>query len=270
MNTLYKAHGDTIKKYRILKNLTTIKLALKLGCSQSKISKLENGVMAIKLSELELIKEVLSIPQKNIDVIRKDIETRNFSDEFKKLGFSGIQEEISKLEQTICTIRSFQNVFIPGLLQTEEYMATLFSNLSENIDRPFEHKIQSRLSRQNVLKDVSKMFFFILDEAVFHCLYRLCDKQVLEKQVEHVKKCIDCSNIFLFVLPFHKKVPALYSEGFDIYDDKLVIVENKVDAIYYYEKEKINKYTNDFNILLKCAITRQELKEYLINLIPNL
>jgi len=66
---LYKKSKSIIKAFRSLQGISQIELAAKLGCSQSRISKVESGIISLPKKDVPKIAEVLGV---NPDLLSGD------------------------------------------------------------------------------------------------------------------------------------------------------------------------------------------------------
>jgi uncharacterized protein DUF5753 len=101
--------------------------------------------------------------------------------------------------QSYCTYRT---MVVPGLLQTEDYMRTLFrawwpSPYAEQIDRD----TANRLARQRVLDNTDQQFWFILDEAALRRTTGSTD--IMKTQITRLIEAIDRPNVELQIVPFN-------------------------------------------------------------------
>ncbi len=97
--------------------------------------------------------------------------------------------------------QSYRAMVVPGLLQTEGYMRTLFrawrpSPSAEQIDQD----TANRLARQRVPDNTDHQFWFILDEAALRRTAGNTD--TMKAQVLRLIVTIDRPNVELRIIPF--------------------------------------------------------------------
>ncbi len=74
------------------------------------------------------------------------------------------------LEAGAASIRNFEPVVVPGLLQTADYAREIFRNGPRELEREdVERRIEVRLARQEILaRDERPRLWAVIDEAVIH------------------------------------------------------------------------------------------------------
>src|SRR6266568_4564848 len=84
------------------------------------------------------------------------------------------------------SLLNYESLFIPGLLQTEEYARAALSRGSPNASKDeIQRLVEARMSRQAVLtRDPALRLWAIVDEAAFHRL--VGGEEVMRIQLEHL------------------------------------------------------------------------------------
>jgi transcriptional regulator with XRE-family HTH domain len=92
-------------------------------------------------------------------------------------------------------IRTFQSMYVPGLLQTEGYMRA-----SADDPQLLEESIERRLARRDVLTrdDAPPAFFAVLDEAVIR--RPVGGAKVMKEQLQHLLDMGERPNVFIRVV----------------------------------------------------------------------
>ncbi|MGV9980775.1 Scr1 family TA system antitoxin-like transcriptional regulator [Micromonospora wenchangensis] len=105
----------------------------------------------------------------------------------------------AELEQDAVSIRSYQSLVLPGLVQTEDY-ARVVLRAGGHSAGEVEQLVASRLARQIVLdRDPPPQLVVVIDEAV---LCRLVgDRAVMARQVEHLATTADREYVQVRVIP---------------------------------------------------------------------
>ncbi|MEU7982311.1 helix-turn-helix transcriptional regulator [Micromonospora sp. NPDC049081] len=105
----------------------------------------------------------------------------------------------AELEQDATSIRSYQPLVLPGLVQTEDYARAVLRAGGLSTDE-VEQLVVSRLARQAVLdRDPPPQLVIVVDEAV------LCrtvgDPEVMARQVGHLADVADREHVQVRVIP---------------------------------------------------------------------
>jgi hypothetical protein len=154
------------------------------------------------------------------------------------------------LEAAAAQIRSYEGQFVPGLLQTEEYMralmrATLRDRRPEEIDR----RVRVRLTRQQLLtRPDPPLLWTVVDEAA------LCrpvgGSKVLGTQIERLIEAANLPNVTLQILRFGAGAHAAMIGAFSILrfaDPEIpdvVYLEQVTNATYLDKPEDVEEYAH--------------------------
>ncbi|MGN9915505.1 helix-turn-helix domain-containing protein [Micromonospora palomenae] len=105
-----------------------------------------------------------------------------------------------ELEQDAVSIRCYQSLLVPGLLQTEEYARALLRTggllpLSE-----VEQVVAGRMERQRILdRDHPPQLVFVIDEAVL--CRRVGDRAVMARQLAHLAAAAEREHVQVRLIP---------------------------------------------------------------------
>src|SRR2546430_5742124 len=158
--------GHELERQRKAAGLTQTTVAAKLGTKQQNIAYVENGG-GIKLDMLTTLLDLYHSSESDCGYC---LDLQAEGDGWtKRSGFRSRFREnlrlVVDIEQTCQRLYSYQTLLVPGLLQTERYMRTLFrawrpSPSADQIDTATD----SRIARQRVLANTEQQFWFVLDE----------------------------------------------------------------------------------------------------------
>ncbi|MFY1670020.1 helix-turn-helix domain-containing protein [Plantactinospora sp. WMMB334] len=158
------------------------------------------------------------------------------------------------------TVRNYESLFVPGLLQTEAYARAVTSGLlPDGTEEEVERRVEARLKRQDsITGDEPLKVWAILDESVLH--RRVGGAEVMRDQLQHLAKLTKLPNVTVQVLPFEVGAhPGMYGAfaimGFpDPADSDLVYIENRVNALFLERDTDIASYTDLFEHLRAAAL----------------
>ncbi|MGW3989131.1 helix-turn-helix domain-containing protein [Streptomyces sp. NPDC004830] len=116
-------------------------------------------------------------------------------------GLAAWFRQWARLEATAITLYTYECRLVPGLLQTEAYARTLFTNqLPPLDDEQIEAQWTARAERQRLLRErPNTAFGFILEEGVF--LRRTGGTEVTRELVDHVLEIAALRNVELQIMP---------------------------------------------------------------------
>ncbi|MCZ0998829.1 helix-turn-helix transcriptional regulator [Streptomyces mirabilis] len=116
-------------------------------------------------------------------------------------GLAAWFRQWARLETTAITLYTYECRMIPGLLQTEAYARTLFTNQLPLLDdEQIEAQWVARAERQRLLRErPNTAFAFILEEGLF--LRRTGGVEVTRGLIDHVLGFAELRNVELQVMP---------------------------------------------------------------------
>lgn len=194
--------GHELERLRKAAGFTQEQSAEVLRCTQQKIAYIERGggIKHLELQGLLDAYQPADADRAYAEDLHKESDHRSKRGGFRS-HFRQHMRLLVGMEPTCQRFFSHQSKLVHGLLQTENYMRTLFrawrpSLSQEQIDRDTE----ARLGRQRVLDNLDQRFWFILDEAA---LRRTAgSKDLMKEQITRLVEIIDRPNIELQVVPF--------------------------------------------------------------------
>ncbi|MGH3972381.1 MAG: helix-turn-helix domain-containing protein [Pseudonocardiaceae bacterium] len=194
--------GRELARLRNLAGVTQDAAASVLRCTQQKIAHIEAG-SGVKALELDALLDKYDADQTDRAYAR---DLQGESNRRTKRGafstrFSQHLRLFVDMEPSCQSYYTYRAMVVPGLLQTEDYMRTLFrawrpSPSAEQIDQD----TANRLARQRVLDNTDQQFWFILDEAALRRTAGSAD--IMKAQVNRLVEAIDRPNVELQIVPF--------------------------------------------------------------------
>jgi transcriptional regulator with XRE-family HTH domain len=191
---LVRTFGSVLRGYREGARLSRPQLAEALGCSPQWIEKLETAQKPPSRDTADDLDTYFKTPRtfyrmwEEIDRIGR-----------RKLPPSWFKQWMD-IERQSHTIRHWQPLVIPGLLQTPEYAREVISRQPGITLEQIEEELASRLDRQSILTgEDPTMLFVILDEGVLH--RPIGDATTMRDQLAHLLAMAQRSNITVQVIP---------------------------------------------------------------------
>ncbi len=167
------------------------------------------------------------------------------------------------LEAEAASVRTYQQVLVPGLLQTEAYAGAVIqafrpSDSAEGIDRrvAVRHERQRRITEERSLQ-----LSAVLGEGVVHQL--VGDAAVTAEQLRFLVEAGDLPNVMIQVLPYAAGAHGAMVGSFEILgfpepiDPDVVYLENMASALFLEEPEAVSRYVQVFDYLRATALSPQ-------------
>ncbi|WP_158581657.1 helix-turn-helix domain-containing protein [Actinomadura spongiicola] len=193
-----------LRKARDEASLTQEQVAERLDWSLSKVIRIESGAVNISTTDLRAMLAFYGVAEERINELvqlAKAARERTWWSGYKKI-LSQQYYDLIGYESAAGIIRQYENLIIPGLLQTQEYAQEYLKN-----DLPPEHStdaealVDVRMRRQEILEiDEGPKVFFVLDEAVVH--RQIGGPGVMRDQLRHLIEMTNRSHITIEVVPF--------------------------------------------------------------------
>ncbi|MFJ6049449.1 helix-turn-helix domain-containing protein [Streptomyces sp. NPDC092307] len=183
--------GRQLKMWREAAGLDRAKFGERMGYGANLIYKIERGARIPRPEFLDKADEVLGADGK-IAAMKADIERARYP---KKV------RDLAKLESEAVEIGSYDNVVVPGLLQTEEYARALFGLRRPGFSEDeIERLATARLARQKILRQhPAPLLTVVQEEAVLR--RPIGGKMVLRRQLEHLLEIGRLRNVEIQVMP---------------------------------------------------------------------
>jgi transcriptional regulator with XRE-family HTH domain len=164
------------------------------------------------------------------------------------------------LEAGAASIRNFEPIVVPGLLQTADYARETFRNGPIELDpEEVERLLEVRLARQQILtRDDRPRLWAVIDEAVIH--RTVGGSEVMRGQLRHLADAAQQGKTTVQVVPYHAGAHAGTTGPFVILDyteatdPAMVYVETLAGDIYLEERSDVDRYTLAFDRLVAAAL----------------
>ncbi|MGW1028653.1 helix-turn-helix domain-containing protein [Streptomyces sp. NPDC002577] len=206
--------GDELRRLREDAGLTTIQAADALDCTKGKISRIENGRVAVRLPDLMAMLQAYQVSdaehRERLTALARKANRRRRQGWWNQYSsvLADTYRDYIALETMAESIRTFQAQLVPGLLQIPEYIraVTVASRQWETGDE-IEKFVQVRLARQQRLTGDSPLHLWaVVSEAAL--LQHVGGPQVMKAQLQHLLGASERPNVTIQVLPFSRGAHA--------------------------------------------------------------
>ncbi|MDV6011153.1 helix-turn-helix transcriptional regulator [Haloechinothrix sp. LS1_15] len=192
-----------LRRMREEQGLTCQDVADALGCSISKISRMETGIRGLHVDDVAAVLGVLHVPTKQ----REELLTLVRNGAQRNLVHIGGKlpdplKDLIRAENEAVALYNYESLLIPGLLQTGDYARTVIRTgnpmLSED---EVDAMVTARMSRQAVLsKYRGPTLSVIVDEMVLR--RPVGGAGVMYGQLQHLLGMVQRPKVELRVVPF--------------------------------------------------------------------
>jgi transcriptional regulator with XRE-family HTH domain len=159
------------------------------------------------------------------------------------------------LESVATLIRTYEGQFIPGLLQTDDYMRAVVqgAHLEESAEE-LGRRVRLRLARQTLLtREQPPRLWAVIDEAAMR--RPVGGREVMRGQLERLIEAAKLPNVTLQVLPFQAGAHPAMLGAFSIlrFADRalpdVVYLEHLTNAVYLDKRDEVERYLDVMELL---------------------
>ncbi|WP_329309655.1 helix-turn-helix domain-containing protein [Streptomyces sp. NBC_01262] len=273
--------SSRLKELRDASGLTLTEVAKTVEVNQGSLSRIETGERG---TTPVLVKALLdayevtdpAVREDILDLVRADMAQRNtwwrkYSAVINTTQYGGYLA----LESSAITLRSYEPLLMPGLLQTADYARQVITAMRVDLDaKQISALVDVRMQRQSLLEgeDAPKLWA-VIDEAAIRRMSG--SPAALKGQLEHLLAVEPRTNITLQLLPFEAGFhPGLYGSfmlmGFPEPNPDVVWVENLTNSVYFEGSSDVERYTEVFDHLRASALGPPETRGRITSMIKEL
>lgn len=267
--------GPTIPRWQLGEQLSQLRsaarksqqdAATRLGCSVSKIQKIEGGEVGMKQVELEALLELFDAPD---GLQTQLLELRALGNQrgwWSKYGAVPAPfATFLGLESAATTIRVFEPLMVHGLLQTPEYARALAETLNPNLsDAEVDRQVRIRLERQErVFAEDPPEVWVVLDEAVLR--RQIGGREVMAAQLNHLLKLP--KRVLVQVVPFANGgypgtlgALTLFEFAEDLHTP-VGYVESQAGNLYLEREDDLTRCSLALSHIAAAALSKQQSRE---------
>ncbi|MGW3558673.1 helix-turn-helix domain-containing protein [Streptomyces sp. NPDC000963] len=269
--------GQELRKLREAKNMTAEQVAERLLVSQSKISRLENGRRSISQRDVRDLCGVYEVEdERMVDSLMqmaKDSRQQGWWHAFGDIPYS----VYIGLETDAASLRVYESLIVPGLLQTQEYAQAVIEGMwPEATPSEIDKRIQIRLKRQDRLSDpVNPLrFWAVIDEALLRRV--VGNKKIMADQLRLLAELSEKPHVTLQVLPYDVGAhPGMYGkfailEFQEAMDASVVYLEGVTSDLYLEKAIDVQSYTVMYEHLRAKALSAEQSREFILRVAGEL
>jgi hypothetical protein len=243
--------GAHLRRLRTERELTREQAGEAIRASEWKIHRLENGQVSFKERDVVDLLGLYGITDPGevaaFVILAREANQPGWWHQYGDVLPHWFRAYVD-LESAAVLIRAYEAQFVPGLLQTEEYMrAVIQGALLDDTPEEVEQRVQLRLTRQKLLErpDPPRLWA-VIDEAVLR--RPVGGPEVMRAQLERLIEAAEQPNITLQVLPFATGAHPAMIGAFSVLrfpDQELpdvVYLEHLTSAIYLNKDDDVDQY----------------------------
>jgi len=237
-----------LRKAREAAGKTQRETALAMDWSMSKLIRIETGDVRVSTNDLRAMLNYYGVPEDRVSTLVEVAKAAREPARWARYRDVASPEYLAFLgyESSASVIRNFEPIWVPGLLQTEEYArAVITPSLPSMPPQQVDSLVDLRVERQEVLvRPSSPELHFIIDESVIHHL--VGGKDVMRRQLQQLKELATQPHISLRIVTFDQgvyprmRIPYVIFEFEAPEDEDVLYIENATDELVIKENSPVD------------------------------
>lgn len=249
-----KRVGQELQRLREEAGLSGTEAGAHVGLGRPHLSHIETGRTHIAEDKLRSLAALYGCTDSELVDALVDMSQSNgkgWWSTYKR--FKGTRSrELAELESMATVHQSFEWLYVPGLLQTPDYMRELFlRSLPDESPEAIDEYVEFRLRRQQVLTDEpTPAYHAVIHEAAFHMQF--VSRDTMRQQLKYLAEVSQFPNITIQVMPFSSDAhPATPGAPFTIFEThspqlRTVYVEQPITSVFLGDRPHVDQFATDF------------------------
>ncbi|MFI9309537.1 helix-turn-helix domain-containing protein [Streptomyces triculaminicus] len=158
-------------------------------------------------------------------------------------------------------VRNYESLFIPGLLQTEDYAHAVIKGVLPTASaREIEQRVRARIERQEVLTKVDPLsLWVIMDEAALRRV--VGGLKVMREQMQRLMEVAAEPSVTLQVIPFNAGAHAGMPGSFvlmsfpEAEDPEIIYIDSMAGDLFLEAEADVRRYSTTFENLRAVALS---------------
>lgn len=268
--------GQELRRLREQKNMTAEQVADRLLVSQSKISRLENGRRSISQRDVRDLCGVYEVDDERIvnSLMQMARESRQqgWWNAFGDVPYS----VYIGLETAAASLRIYQSLVVPGLLQTRAYAEAVIAGSSPEVTpADVEKRVNVRMRRQDRIRETEQplRLWAVFDEAALRRV--VGNEQIMREQLDHLVEVSELPHVTVQVLPFetgaHPGVTGQYAilEFPEESDSSVIYLEGVTSDLYLEKSDDVHNYSMMYEHLRAQALNPEQTRKFIVDRAKN-
>jgi len=264
-----------LRHLRETAGLTLDQVADTLHCSESKISRIETGRVSARRQDVQEMLDLYGIKGKQQAVLVQIADETRVKGWWHTYHDTAVGKFIG-FEAAATSIRTFEALLIPGLLQTPEYAgAVLRAVQPELAPGEIERRVGIRMARQaHVILEDPPAMWAIIDEAAIRRI--VGGVTVMRGQLQRLIQVAESPTLTLQILPFASGEHAGMDGSFTIHgfsepaEPATIYLLNAMSDYHLEGEEAVRRYSLLFDHLLTAALAPDDSVTFLTGIVKEL
>jgi transcriptional regulator with XRE-family HTH domain len=195
--------SSELRELRLRSGLGAEEVAGALGMSMSKLSRIENGQRGLQADDVSALLGLYRVPAQRREELLALVRSGSAPNwwQVQNGRLPAMWPDVIRFEKEALAIRNYETMFIPGLLQTSEYVGAIGRGTQPDIGvDELDALVSARLGRQALLSRTDAPELEVLIEQI--ALERpVGSADIMYRQLRHLMNSAACDNIVIRILP---------------------------------------------------------------------
>ncbi|WP_322770463.1 helix-turn-helix transcriptional regulator [Frankia sp. Cr1] len=271
--------GAELRRLREAADVTIDEAAAHLGCSGSKISRMETGVGVQRARDVTKLLDHYDVTSQDLraellGIVRDSRQQdwwHNYTDAVPRWF-----ERFMAAESGAVSVDEFETQAVPGLLQTPGYARAVLRAANTSLDDDeIDRRVTVRMERQKRLDSQDPLALWaVLDESVLR--RHIGGADIMRAQLEHLADRATWSNITVQVLPYTLGAYAAFGHPFTILTfptptgGEVVHMDQLHSGLYLERESDLRRYKLAMNRLRAAALDPERSRTMISNAAEDL
>ncbi len=255
-----------LRQLREAAGMTQEDVAERTGKDRSTLYRLETALQRPQRSTLIQLMDIYGVEQPlrgELLTLLKESGQRGWLQHYRS-ELPEVYSDYIGFEDEARSISNYQSLFVPGLLQTEDYVrAVIQGMLPHATPDEVENRVRARIERQALLtREDPPRFWAIMDEAAAR--RQVGGRKVMATQLGKLREAASLPNVTIQVIPFeagaHPGMPGSFSilDFPDSTDLSIVYIDSMAGDLFLEQETEISRYMVMFEHLRAAALRPDE------------
>jgi transcriptional regulator with XRE-family HTH domain len=260
--------GIELRRLREQAGKTIDEVARVLECSDSKVSRIENGQVSASPRDVRDMLKFYGVEDERREELVEFARTARKKGWWEAYGDT-LAVPLVGLEVAAHRILAYEAMVVYGLLQTEDYArAQIRAHAPEISEERVQRRVEFGMARQNLLmQEMPPTLEVILEE----CALRrpVGGRRVMRTQLKRLAEVAALPGVTLQVLPLGVGEHAAMTGAFTVYrfaepsDPDVVLLEHAASDLYVENPDQIERYSSAFDRLRAAAMNPHQSASFL-------
>jgi transcriptional regulator with XRE-family HTH domain len=261
-----------LHRLRAASHLTLEEVAGHLECSPAKVSRIENGQVAVRRQDARELLDLYDVDGERSSALLQMVRLargKGWWAAYADLLDESAQTRLS-LEDEASAILVYETNLVTALLQTRRYAWAVLSSRTDAKLDIVQRRVDLQMARQQILdRPSAPRLNVVLDEASLRRAVN--DPDIMREQYERLATAAGHADISLRVLPFDAGAYQAMGFPFQIFefiddDPHLVYVELLNRGEIFESAEEVGRYRSAFSQVRECSLSEEESQDLLTKL----